>query len=248
MQRQKHELICKKLSLSSQDNIIDIGCGWGGMLIYAAEKYGVSGTGVTLSQEQAQFATQKIQKRGLSQQLNIVVSDYREFTGQYDKFISMAMFEHVGKGNFSTFMEKASELLKPGGTGLLHTMGTTSAGRRAGRDAWIEKYIFPGGYLPKLHDLMYEMWRARLNIAHHENLRPHYPETLSRWSDKFQNNRDKIMALAPRYDERFMRMWNFYLQVCEANFRYGNVQVFQILFYKGKKWPFTTPFDFTIDP
>jgi cyclopropane-fatty-acyl-phospholipid synthase len=243
MQTQKYELICKKLDLKLEDNIIDIGCGWGGMLIYAAEKYGISGTGVTLSQEQATLAIKRIEKRGLSDRLKIKVSDYREIEGQFDKFVSIGMFEHVGKGNFSIFMKKVSELLKSDGIGLLHTIGTVG---RGGRDPWIEKYIFPGGYLPKLHDLAQEMYKARLFVAHCDNLKPHYAKTLKLWSNNFRKNKDEIMALSEKYDIQFMRTWDLYLQVCEATFLYGNSQLYQILFYKGKQWPLKTPLDLQV--
>ena len=140
MQLQKYELICQKLDLQPGDNIIDIGCGWGGMLIYAAEKYEVHGTGITLSKEQAKLAEEKIRQRGLSGRLKVLLSDYRKVQGQFDKLVSIGMFEHVGKSNFSTFMEKSSDLLKPGGVGLLHTIGTVGSVRN---DPWIARYIFP---------------------------------------------------------------------------------------------------------
>jgi cyclopropane-fatty-acyl-phospholipid synthase len=244
MQTQKYELICKKLSLKPGDNMIDVGCGWGGMLIYAAEKYGVYGTGITLSQEQANLAIERIDKRGLADRLKIVVSDYREVEGQYDKFVSIGMFEHVGKGNFSVFMKKVSELLKPDGIGLLHTIGTVGLG---GRDPWIEKYIFPGGYLPKLHDLTQEMYNANLLVAHCENLKPHYAKTLNLWSKNFRHNKEKIMALSDKYDLQFIRTWDLYLQVCEATFLNGNSQLYQILFCKRRQWQFETPLNFKID-
>jgi cyclopropane-fatty-acyl-phospholipid synthase len=244
MQTQKYELICKKLSLKSGDRIIDIGCGWGSMLIYAAEKYGISGTGITLSKEQANLAIERINRRGLSKYIEIVLSDYREIEGQYDKLISIGMFEHVGQQNFSTFMLKASSLLKPEGVGLLHTIGTVG---RKGRDPWIEKYIFPGGYLPKLHQLTEEMYKANLLIAHCENLKPHYAKTLNLWSKNFRSNKDKIMSLSEKYDLQFMRTWEFYLQVCEATFLYGNSQLYQILFCKGKQWQFEKNLMFQFD-
>jgi cyclopropane-fatty-acyl-phospholipid synthase len=241
MQLQKYELICQKLDLQTGDNVIDIGCGWGGMLIYAAEKYGVHGTGITLSEEQAKLAEEKIRKRGLSGRLKVLLSDYREVQGQFDKLVSIGMFEHVGKSNFSTFMEKSSDLLKPGGVGLLHTIGTIGSVRN---DPWIARYIFPGGYLPKLHELTQEMLKARLTVIHCENLKPHYAETLKKWSVNLKNNRDKILTLSKSYDESFIRMWYYYLQACEASFRYNNMQLYQILFFKGKQWSFRKTLSF----
>lgn len=241
MQLQKYEMVCKKLNLKLGEEIIDIGCGWGGLLIYAAEKYGISGLGITLSSEQVKYATNLIKQKGLSKKLKVVLADYREIHGQYDKFVSLGMFEHVGKGNFSTFMKKATELIKPGGIGLLHTIGTIGDTRI---DPWIDKYIFPGGYLPQLHELTYEMNNANLMVGHFENLKPHYAETLRLWNNRFKMSKKEILSLSPDINEPFFRMWNLYLQSFEAGFRYGNLQLFQILFCKGNKWVFPNLFDF----
>jgi cyclopropane-fatty-acyl-phospholipid synthase len=242
MQLQKYELICRKLALQPGESLIDIGCGWGGMLIYAAEHYGISGTGVTLSEPQAKLAQERIEQRGLSDRLKIIVADYREVQGQYDKFVSIGMFEHVGKGNFATFMQKAFQLLTPDGIGLLHTIATQSNERNG---AWVDKYIFPGGYAPQLHELTQELWTAKLSVAHCENLKPHYAETLKRWADNFMNNRTAITSLDSRYDDRFLRMWYLYLQSFEASFRYGSLHVYQLLFYKRKQWQFNVPMTFS---
>ena len=243
MQLQKYELICKKLALKPGESLIDIGCGWGGMLIYAAENYGVSGTGITLSVEQAALAKKRIKQKGLSDKIKIEIADYREIKGQYDKFISIGMFEHVGKDSFTTFMQKASELLTPSGVGLLHTITTQAKKERLG--PWVAKYIFPGGYLPQLHELTQELWAAKLTVAHCENLKPHYAETLKRWAENFNENREEIASLGTTYDERFLRMWYLYLQSFEASFRYGSLHVHQILFYKGKQWPLDIPLNFS---
>lgn len=242
MQLQKYELICRKLALQPGESLIDIGCGWGGMLIYAAEHYGISGMGITLSVEQAKLAQERVEQRGLGDRIKIILSDYREVQGQFDKFVSIGMFEHVGKGNFATFMQKISALLTPNGTGLLHTIVTQSNERNG---AWVDKYIFPGGYAPQLHELTHELWAAKLSLAHCENLKPHYAETLKRWADNFISNRAKIASLDPRYDERFLRMWYLYLQSFEASFRYGSLHVYQLLFYQGKQWQFDIPLTFT---
>lgn len=241
MQLQKYELICKKLALQPGESLIDIGCGWGGMLIYAAENYGVSGTGITLSEEQAALAKERIEEKGLSDKIKIAIADYREIEGQYDKFVSIGMFEHVGKGSFATFMQKASELLTPNGVGMLHSIVTQSNERNG---AWSAKYIFPGGYAPQLHELTQELWNAKLPIAHCENLKPHYAETMKRWAENFTNNREKIASLGSTYDERFLRMWYLYLQSFEASFRYGSLHVYQLLFYKGKQWRLDFPLTF----
>jgi cyclopropane-fatty-acyl-phospholipid synthase len=249
MQLQKYEVICRKLALQPGESLIDIGCGWGGMLIYAAERYGIRGTGITLSLEQASLAKARIAERGLTDKIEILVTDYRELTGQYDKFVSIGMFEHVGKGNFTTFMRKAGKLLKPHGTGLLHTIATES-NERIG--AWIDKYIFPGGYAPQLHELTKELLAAKLTVAHCENLKPHYAETLKRWAANFTENRENIAQLSPKYSDRFLRMWYLYLQSFEASFRYGRLQVYQVLFYRDMVWklgiPAAFPPTFTLKP
>lgn len=242
MQLQKYELICKKLALQPGESLIDIGCGWGGMLIYAAENYGVSGTGITLSVEQAALAKQRIEQKGLSDKIKIEIADYREIKGQYDKFVSIGMFEAVGKKSFATFMQKASELLIPNGVGLLHTIVTESNERNG---AWSDKYIFPGGYAPQLHEIMQELRATKLPVAHCENLKPHYAETMKRWAINFTKNREKIASLGATYDERFLRMWYLYLQSFEASFRYGSLHVHQILFYKGKEWRLDIPLNFS---
>ncbi|MDJ0774662.1 MAG: cyclopropane-fatty-acyl-phospholipid synthase family protein [Mastigocoleus sp. MO_167.B18] len=242
MQLQKYELICKKLALKPGESLIDIGCGWGGMLIYAAENYGVTGTGITLSDEQAALAKERIKAKGLSDKIKIEIADYREIEGQYDKFVSIGMFEHVGKGSFATFMEKTSELLTPNGVGLLHSIVTQSNERNG---AWSAKYIFPGGYAPQFHELTEELWKAKLPIAHCENLKPHYAETMKLWAENFTQNKEKIASLGAIYDEKFLRMWYLYLQSFEASFRYGSLHVYQLLFYKGKQWKLDYPLKFS---
>jgi cyclopropane-fatty-acyl-phospholipid synthase len=242
MQLQKYELICRKLALQPGETLIDIGCGWGGMLVYAAERYGISGVGITLSSEQAALAEQRIAARGLSDRIQVRIADYREISGQYDKFVSIGMFEHVGKGNFETFMAKTSELLKPNGVGLLHTIVTQSQERNG---AWVDKYIFPGGYAPQLHEITKELWVAKLPIAHCENLKPHYAETMKRWAANFTANWDDIQSLDEKFGDRFYRMWYLYLQSFEASFRYGGLHVYQLLFYKGKPWRLDVPLRFS---
>lgn len=241
MQLQKYELICRKLGLKPGESLVDVGCGWGGMLIYAAEHYGITGTGITLSVEQAKLARERIAAKGLGDRLKIELTDYREFQGKFDKFVSVGMFECVGKDSFTTFMTKVRDLLKPDGIGLLHTIATESNERNG---PWIEKYIFPGGYLPKLHELTMELSKAKLMVAHCENLKPHYAETLKRWTANFVANRDKITALRDTYDNRFMRMWYLYLQSCEASFNTGSLQLYQILFINGREWNLGRPTDF----
>ena len=238
MQCQKYEIICRKLALKPGESLIDIGCGWGGMLIYAAEHYGVTGTGITLSDEQAALARKRIEEKGLTDKISIIIQDYREAEGEYDKFVSIGMFEHVGKGNFSTFMEKARALLKSHGVGMLHTITTESSERNG---PWIDKYIFPGGYAPQLSEICRDLRSAKLTVAHCENLKPHYAETFKRWSENFTANREIIASLSPDYNERFQRMWYLYLQSFQASFRDGGMHVYQVLFYGDKQWRLNVP-------
>ncbi|MEM6252012.1 MAG: class I SAM-dependent methyltransferase [Cyanobacteria bacterium P01_D01_bin.156] len=238
MQRQKYETICRKLNLKPGESLVDIGCGWGGMLIYAAEHYGITGTGVTLSNEQADLAKKRIQEKGLSDQVTIKIQDYRATEGTYDKFVSIGMFEHVGKNSFATFMEKARALLKPHGVGMLHTITTESSERNG---PWIDKYIFPGGYAPQLSEICRDLRDAKLTVAHCENWKPHYAETFKHWGENFIANREAIANLSPNYDERFQRMWYLYLQSFEASFRAGSMHIYQVLFYGDKEWKLSVP-------
>lgn len=238
MQNQKYEVICRKLDLQPGESLIDIGCGWGGMLLYAAEHYGITGTGVTLSDEQAALAQKRIAEKGLTDKITIQIQDYRETEGTYDKFVSIGMFEHVGKNNFSTFMEKARALLKPHGVGMLHTITTESSERNG---PWIDKYIFPGGYAPQLSEICRDLRAAKLTVAHCENWKPHYAETFKRWSENFVANRETIASLSSSYDERFQRMWYLYLQSFEASFRAGSMHIYQVLFYGDKQWKLDVP-------
>ncbi|MCG6917567.1 MAG: cyclopropane-fatty-acyl-phospholipid synthase family protein [Deltaproteobacteria bacterium] len=226
-QLNKYEHICRKLALQPGETLVDIGCGWGGMLIYAAQKYGIKGLGNTLSPKQCDYAKGKIEQLGLHNQIEVVLQDYREITGKFDKLVSIGMFEHVGKKFIPIFMHKVSQLLKKGAIGLLHTIGknTESPG-----DPWITKYIFPGGYIPKLSEIVGEMGRAGFPIMDIENLRFHYGHTLDRWADNYEKNVEKVRSM---FDESFVRMWRLYLHGCSAGFKYGSTRLYQILFSNG---------------
>lgn len=243
MQQQKYSLICKKLGLEEGGQLIDIGCGWGGFLLYVARNYpNVRGLGITLSQEQCELAQDRIARNGFAGRFKVELCDYRNVQGHYDFLVSIGMFEHVGRRAYPLFMRRSNELLKPGGKGLLHTIGVPD--RPAVRpDAWTNVYIFPGSRLPRLDEIVKEMRNFDLLIAQIDNLKPHYAETLRQWKNNFDSNRNRISALDPRkYDGRFMRMWNYYLQSCEASFRYGTTQLYQVLFTKGKQWKFPMNF------
>ncbi len=226
-QQAKYEHICRKLMLKPGERLLDIGCGWGGMLIYAASKYGITGVGNTLSTNQCEYANQKIRELGLQSKISVVLEDYRSLKGKFDKFISIGMFEHVGKEFISTFMKTVARVLKNGGLGLLHTIGFE---RNFSGDSWHTTYIFPGGYIPVLSETVNQMGQEGFSVLDVENLRLHYAFTLDRWVENFERNIDKIRQM---FDENFVRMWRLYLVSSSAGFRYGDNRLFQILFSNG---------------
>ncbi|MBA4418803.1 MAG: SAM-dependent methyltransferase [Syntrophus sp. (in: bacteria)] len=226
-QKQKYEHICRKLRLKEGENLVDIGCGWGGMLIYAAKHYGIKGTGCTLSQEQVGFARQRIKEEGLEGRIEILLEDYRNLQGRFDKFVSIGMFEHVGRKYITTFMEKANYLLRAGGTGLLHTIGKELD---TPSDPWTMTYIFPGAYIPALDSIIKTMGEKRLVPIDVENLRLHYAATLDEWAKRFESRIEDIRNM---FDDGFVRMWRTYLNGSAAGFRWGELRLYQILFTKG---------------
>ena len=226
-QLNKYEHISRKLLLKPDESLLDIGCGWGGMLIYAAQKYGITGVGITLSKNQFEYANRKIEELGLQNQIKILYQDYRQLNDKFDKIVSIGMMEHVGKKFIPTFIQKVSELLKTGGLALVHTIGkdTPSAG-----DPWTFHYIFPGAYIPTLHEIVQEMGKTGFSILDVENLRLHYAKTLEKWAENFEENIEKIRKL---FDETFVRQWRLFLNSTAAGFKYGNSRLFQILVSKG---------------
>lgn len=226
-QQQKYEHICRKLCLREGDTIIDVGCGWGGMLLYAARNYGVHGVGCTLSRQQAEYASQRVKEEGLEKEVTILREDYRKVDGRFDRFVSIGMFEHVGKRYIPLFMEKTKSILKPGGIGLLHTIGKE---QDTPGDPWTMKYIFPGGYIPPLDRVFNSMGKKGLVPVDIENLRLHYARTLDEWAVRFERSADDIEKM---FDARFVRMWRMYLNGSAACFRWGDIRLYQILFTNG---------------
>jgi cyclopropane-fatty-acyl-phospholipid synthase len=226
-QERKYEHLCRKLLVKPGESLIDVGCGWGGMLLYAAQRFGAIATGCTLSVPQFEYATAAVTQKGMKERISVLLQDYRNLSGTFDKFVSIGMFEHVGKKLIPTFMEKTYALLKPGGIGVLHTIGKDRAGTM---DPWTLKYIFPGGYVPGLHETLRAMADAGLIVVDVENMRLHYALTLDEWSRRFERNVDRVRAL---FDERFVRMWRLFLAGSAAGFRWGNSRLYQITFTRG---------------
>ncbi len=222
-QDKKKRLIAAKLLLKPGMRVLDIGCGWGGLALDLARTAGAEVTGITLSREQLKVARERATAAGLSDRANFFLRDYREEHGKYDRLVSVGMFEHVGVAHYQRFFAVCRDLLNPDGIGLLHAIGRMEP--PGGTSPWLRKYIFPGGYSPALSEVLRAIERSALWVTDVEILRVHYAETLCHWWDRFQSNRAAIRAL---YDERFCRMWEFYLAGCEMAFRNGPMMVFQI--------------------
>jgi cyclopropane-fatty-acyl-phospholipid synthase len=223
-QRAKCRLIAAKMSLQPGQRVLDIGSGWGGLAIYLAQMEDVEVLGVTLSSEQHALATEKAKKAGVADRVRFELKDYRELKDQFDRIVSVGMFEHVGVQRYPEFFAKCNELMPDDGILFLHSIGHMSPPSTA--SPWLRKYIFPGAYSPALSEVYPAIEQNRLWVADCEFLRLHYALTLKHWHERFAANRDKI---AEMYDERFCRMWEFYLISAEMMFRYGAQEVFQML-------------------
>jgi len=223
-QAAKTRHIAAKLCLDRPGlSVLDIGCGWGGMALTLARDYGAKVTGITLSREQLDEAKARARAEGLPDQVSFRLLDYRAAEGCFDRIVSVGMFEHVGVFHYHAFFDTVSHCLKPDGVALLHTIGHWDG---AGiNNPWISKYMFPGAYCPALSEVMPAIERSGLLTTDIEVLRLHYAETLRHWRRRFAASRDMIASL---YDERFCRMFEFYLSSCELSFRYGRLAVFQI--------------------
>jgi cyclopropane-fatty-acyl-phospholipid synthase len=224
----KKRHLAAKLRLSRGTSVLDIGSGWGGLALYLAEIGGARVTGITLSQEQYRRATSRAVERG-RQDVTFELLDYRDVAGQFDRIVSVGMFEHVGVGFYQAFFDQCSKLLANDGIALLHTIGRSSPPGIT--NPWIAKYIFPGGYIPALSEVLPVIERAGLIVTDVEVLQLHYAETLKAWRERFLAHRGEVLRL---YDQRFLRMWEFYLACSEMAFRQGDMVVFQIQMAKRK--------------
>ncbi|MBC2884592.1 class I SAM-dependent methyltransferase [Ochrobactrum sp. CM-21-5] len=219
----KKRHIAAKLLVREGDKVLDIGCGWGGMGLYLARHLKANVMGVTLSAEQHAIANQRAADEELSDRAKFELKDYRKIDDKFDRLVSVGMFEHVGVGHFAEYFQHAARLMKPDGVFLLHAIGRADG--PGATNPFIRKYIFPGGYIPALSEVLPHIEKAGLYVTDVEILRLHYAETLKAWREAFMANRDKAKAL---YDERFCRMWEFYLAASESAFRWQNMMVFHI--------------------
>ncbi|MDI9350124.1 MAG: cyclopropane-fatty-acyl-phospholipid synthase family protein [Candidatus Symbiobacter sp.] len=226
-QLQKKIHIADKLNLKPGMNVLDIGCGWGGMAMTLAREYGVNVLGVTLSSEQLALATARVKAAGLGDRVRFELRDYRDLTEKFDRIVSVGMFEHVGVPHYRAFFAQIWRLLKDDGVALLHTIGRADG--PGVTNAWIRKYIFPGGYSPALSEILPHVEKQGFYISDIEILRLHYAHTLKAWRERFLQHRPKVVAM---FDERFARMWEFYLTGSEMAFRYQGHVNFQIQLIK----------------
>lgn len=229
-QSNKVEHIINKLQLKDGMSLLDIGCGYGGLLIAAAKNYNISGTGITLSEEQYNLFKDRIKKEGLEDRVEAKLMDYRDLKDSellFDRVVSVGMIEHVGMKNYDLFLDNVKSVLKKKGLFLLHFI---SGRKEGGVDQWINKYIFPGGVLPSLREIIYKGVEKDFYIIDVESLRRHYVKTLLHWHDNFTIEENVIEKM---FDERFVRMWRLYLLACAANFNIGGIDLHQIVFTNG---------------
>jgi cyclopropane-fatty-acyl-phospholipid synthase len=224
-QLHKKQHIAAKLLLQPGQKVLDIGSGWGGMGLFLSQQFGVDVTGVTLSKEQQAVSSRRALEGGVADRVRFKLLDYRNEPGRYDRIVSVGMFEHVGSAHYVEFFTKVKELLADDGVMLLHSIGRMEP--PGGTNTWLRKYIFPGGYTPALSEVLSAIEKVGLWVTDMEILRLHYAETLRHWRHRFLANRERIKQVAG-YDDRFCRMWEFYLAGCEISFRYMNQMVFQL--------------------
>ncbi|EHI98409.1 Cyclopropane-fatty-acyl-phospholipid synthase [Clostridium sp. DL-VIII] len=227
-QKNKVEHILKKLNLKEGETLLDIGCGWGELITSAAKKYKVKAMGITLSAEQLAKVKERIKNEGLEDLVEVQLVDYRELKNRtFDKVVSVGMLEHVGQDHLAEYFVSVNNLLNDKGVSLLHCITSTEIG---GNNTWINKYIFPGGYIPAVKELVNCMSDVGFSLNDAENLRLHYGRTLEHWAENFENALPEIRKTK---DETFIRMWRLYLNASAASFNSGNISIHQFLFNKG---------------
>ena len=228
-QLNKKELIAKKLLLEEGQSVLDIGSGWGGMASYLSKRSNVNVKGVTLSEEQIAYSQQRKIDESLDK-VEYALQDYRKVEESFDRIVSVGMFEHVGTPHYQEFFNKIYELLNEKGVALIHTIGRID--QPTTNDQWIEKYIFPGGYIPALSEVMQRIEKSGLTTTDIQVLKFHYAETLKRWRYNFYDNIDKVREF---YDDKFCRMWDFYLSSSQASFEESTLVIYQLQLSKDKK-------------
>jgi len=230
-QRRKLEHICRKLNLQPGETLLDIGCGWGGMIMYAAKNFGVKATGITLSEEQLKYAQERICEAGLEDQCKVELRDYREIEGheQYDKLVSVGMVEHVGKAMLPTYFKQAYSLLKPGGAFLNHGIGCIYDGSASTNSGFVDKHVFPDGELAAIHEMLYAAEANHFEVRDVENLREHYARTLRMWVQRLESNHEKALQMV---DEKTFRVWRIYMAGSAYGFRSGSLDLYQSLLCK----------------
>jgi cyclopropane-fatty-acyl-phospholipid synthase len=229
----KMEHVCRKVRLARGESVVDIGCGFGGFMLYAAERHGALVTGVNTTTEQVQAVDEEIRRKGMADRLRVVEADFRDVSGPYDKVVSIGVLEHAGRDQLREVVQAHADFLKPRGLGMLHFIG--HVGRRD-TEFFIREYVFPGGWIPSLADVIEAMENSGLEVVDVENLRRHYALTLDEWAARFDRNWERIHALDPaKFDERFRRIWRTYLVGCAEMFRSPaeRTHLFQIVFSKG---------------
>jgi cyclopropane-fatty-acyl-phospholipid synthase len=228
-QEAKLRLICEKLRLGPDDHVLEIGCGWGGFAIHAARRHGCRVTGLTISTEQARLARERVREAGLDDRVEIVECDYRLIEGSYSRIVSIEMLEAIGEAEYDTYFSTIDRLLAPGGAALIQVIGMPDHRFERYRRTpdWIQQYIFPGSLLPSLEVLARSVARTRLMIAGAEEIGIGYARTLREWRENTWANVDEIRALG--YDERFLRIWTFYLAYCEAAFAIRSLRDLQLV-------------------
>ena len=227
-QQNKIDHIVKKLDIKQGNKILEVGCGWGGMAFEIAKQKGCEVTGISLSKNQIAYCKNKAKEMNLDNQVNFELADYREIKGKYDRIYSVGMFEHVGKKFYKTFFESMNNLLKDDGIFLLHTIGVVD--QPSPPNKFINKYIFPGGVCPSFSQIIKPIEKTGLIVADSETLIRHYDKTLEKWLERFLAKRKEVKDL---FDEKFVKMWEFYLASCAAAFRYRDLAVFQLQIVKN---------------
>ncbi len=227
-QQNKIDHIAKKLDIKNNQKVLEVGCGWGGMAFEIAKQKNCEVTGISLSKNQIEYCKNKAKELGLDNQVNFKLADYREISGQYDRIYSVGMFEHVGKKFYKAFFESINKLLKKDGIFLLHTIGVVD--KPSPPNKFINRYIFPGGVCPSFSQIIKPIEKTGLIVSDTETLIRHYDKTLESWLERFLNKRNEVKDL---FDEKFVKMWEFYLASCAAAFRYKDLAVFQLQIVKN---------------